>query len=80
MFYTCLFYRGRFLVTYCALLQHLPQVHKISHFNTYRTANKFKLDISPYDHVIVTVTTTDQINTLNFHTEANKQNYFYKIF
>jgi hypothetical protein len=73
MFYTCLFYRGEFFVTYCAQLQHFPQVHKISHFNTHRTANKFKLDISPHGHVIVTATTTDQINTLNFQTEANKQ-------
>jgi hypothetical protein len=30
--------------------------------------------------VIVTASTTDQINTLNFQTAANKQNYFYKIF
>jgi hypothetical protein len=80
MFYTCLFYRQTFFATYCAQLQNFPQVHKISHFNTYKTANKFKLDISPHDHVIVTASTTDQINTLNFQTEANKQNYFYNIF
>jgi hypothetical protein len=76
MFYTCLFYRGKLFATYCAQLQHLPQVHTISHCNTYGAANKFKLDISPHDHVIVTAT-TDQINTLNLQTEANTQNYFY---
>ena len=79
MFYTCLFYRGKFFASYCAQLQHFSQVHKISHFNTLRTANMFKLDISPHDHVIVTLSTTDhlvsttkQINTLDFQTEANK--------
>ena len=29
-------------------------------------SNKFKLDISPHDHVIVTASSTDQINILNF--------------
>jgi hypothetical protein len=77
MFYTCLFYLGKFFATYCAQLQHLPQGHTISHFNTYGAVNKFKLDVSPHDHVIVTTSTTDQINTLNFQTEANTQNYFY---
>jgi len=80
MFYTCLFYRGKFFAPYCAQLQHFPLVHKISHFNTLRTANMFKLDISPHDHVIVTASTTDKINTLNFQTVSNKQNYFYKTF
>jgi hypothetical protein len=77
MFYTCLFYRGKLFATYCAQLQHLLEVHTISHYNTYGAANKFKLDISPHDHVIVTTSTTDQINTLILQTEANTQKYFY---
>jgi hypothetical protein len=60
---------GKFFVTHFAQLQHFPQFHKVSQFNKHEIAKKFKPDISPHHHVIVTV--SDRIDTLNFWRETN---------
>jgi hypothetical protein len=65
---------GKFFAPSFSQLEHLPRFIEISQFNKYEIANKFKLDISPHHHVIVTASFADMINIHHFQRETNTQN------